>query len=138
VTNRRSVRDAARAFMRQMGLVVVEEWVWVKVTSGGEPVGAVDGEWRKPYEVLLVARLAGNEYERAEDESGVKRRIILAVPDEHSRKPCLKELCELLLDLPKPYEALEVFARGLTAQWHAWGDEVLLFNWDGYWRDNDI
>jgi N6-adenosine-specific RNA methylase IME4 len=43
----------------------------------------------------------------------------------HSRKPNLRGLFEELL--PERYEALEVFARNLTAGWWAWGDEVLLF-----------
>jgi N6-adenosine-specific RNA methylase IME4 len=136
ITNRGRIRDAARTFVHEMGLRVVEEWVWVKVTAEGEPVGAVDGEWRKPYEVLLVAKSVNEDGSEAV-EGELKRRVIVAVPDEHSRKPCLKDLFELLLDLPRPYEALEVFARNLTAAWHAWGNEVLLFNWRGYWRDNE-
>lgn len=33
------------------------------------------------------------------------------------------------------YSALEVFARNLTAGWWACGNEVLKFNWDGWWVD---
>jgi N6-adenosine-specific RNA methylase IME4 len=70
----------------------------------------------------------------AGDEGTVVRRVVAAVPDLHSRKPCLKELFELL-HMPADYQAVEIFARNLTAGWHSWGDEAILFNWDGFWKD---
>ncbi|KAI9836638.1 MAG: hypothetical protein M1819_001272 [Sarea resinae] len=100
-----------------LGATLVEEWVWAKVTAGGAPITDLDGLWRKPYEVLLIGRrvkavVAGGEdddddEDEEEDEDHderdtktpkqdakvpvqVKRRILVAVPDFHSRKPCLR------------------------------------------------
>jgi N6-adenosine-specific RNA methylase IME4 len=128
VTNKAAIRSTADSWLAELGLVVREEWIWVKTTVVGEPVLPVNGTWRVPWEVLLVAGEADEEHE-------FKRRVFAAVPDEHSRKPCLKELFEMLLDLPTDYEACEVFARGLTAGWYAWGNECLLFNHEAYWSE---
>lgn len=134
VTNKPRIRSAAIEWLEELGMVVVEEWIWVKVTTSGEPVLPVEGEWRKPYEILLIA---GSPQGLAGPGTQVQRRIIAAVPDEHSRKPCLKELFELLLDLPPDYTGLEIFSRNLVAGWHSWGNEVILFNWEGYWTEED-
>ncbi|KFY33778.1 hypothetical protein V494_07324 [Pseudogymnoascus sp. VKM F-4513 (FW-928)] len=58
----------------------------------------------------------------------VKRRVIIAVPDMHSRKPNLKALFQPLLpNSTVPLRCLEIFARNLTAHSWAWGDEALKF-----------
>ncbi len=36
---------------------------------------------------------------------------------------------------PSDYQALEIFARNLTAGWWSCGDEVLKFNWEGCWTE---
>ncbi|RMD39880.1 hypothetical protein DV735_g5247, partial [Chaetothyriales sp. CBS 134920] len=103
--------------MQRHGLHLGEEWTWTKITSGGEPVTALDGLWRKPYETLLL-------FNRSSSTAGQRcRRFIFAVPDLHSRKPCLKQLFDQIL--PAGYQALEIFARSVTAGWWSWGDEVL-------------
>jgi len=145
-TNKPSVRAAAISYLADLGLSVVEEWIWIKVTTQGMPVLPIEGIWRKPWEVLLIGqqqpitqttskRMDEHQYNPFREAITVRRRVIAAVPDEHSRKPCLKELFETLLCLPAEYEALEVFARNLSAGWHAWGNEVLLLNWEGFWSD---
>jgi N6-adenosine-specific RNA methylase IME4 len=111
------------------GLELVEEWVWLKVTTSGEPICALDSTWRKPYEILLVGRKKGLDTAT----ENFKRRVIIGVPDLHSRKPNLKILFEPML--PSKYEALEVFARNLTAGWWAWGNEVLKFQSEEHWHD---
>jgi N6-adenosine-specific RNA methylase IME4 len=133
ITNKRAIRQAVLRSLREMGLGLCEEWIWLKVTSCGEPVTTLDGLWRKPYEVLLlfcrqVAVRGGQGYLPEYPE--VKRRVVIAVPDIHSRKPCLKELLKSPL-VPEEYTALEIFARNLTAGWWSWGNEVLKFNEDG-------
>ena len=131
-TSTEGIRAAAISYLADLGLSVVEEWIWIKVTTQGMPVLPIEGIWRKPWEMLLV----GQRQPMSQTEAvTVRRRVIAAVPDEHSRKPCLKELFETLLGLPTKYEALEVFARNLSAGWHAWGNEVLLLNWEGFWSD---
>ncbi|KAK4238853.1 MT-A70-domain-containing protein [Achaetomium macrosporum] len=117
---------------------LVGEWTWLKITASGEPVVPVESGWRKPWERLLIARKRGDA--GAGDGEGecmrkgpIEGKVIVAVPDVHSRKPNLRCLFEEML--PEPYEALEVFARNLTAEWWAWGDEVLLFQRRECWVD---
>lgn len=135
-TNSAKSRSAARGALQKAGLQPFEEWVWIKTTTKGQPVTTLRGLWRQPFEVLVLGKLG-------KQNDTIRRRIIAAVPDIHSRKPNLKELVEQIF-FPsgdatdgqsgvRAYEALEVFARNLTAGWWACGDEVLRFNWDGWW-----
>jgi N6-adenosine-specific RNA methylase IME4 len=126
ITNKAAVRLHVLTTLADLGLRLQEEWVWMKVTTKGEPVTALDGIWRKPYEILLLLQ-------QRNSRPTVPRRVIIAVPDIHSRKPCLKNLIESYL--PRPYRALEIFARNLTAGWWSWGDEVLKFQHERYWAD---
>ena len=118
------------------GVELTEEWVWLKTTIHGEPVTRIASAWRKPYEVLLLGSRKRNLYE--DNPTGMqqpKRRVLVAVPDLHSRKPCLKELIEpLLSSLEGETRVLEVFARHLVAGWWSWGDECIKFNWEGCWH----
>ncbi|CAK3924494.1 hypothetical protein MYCGRDRAFT_75907 [Lecanosticta acicola] len=139
ITNRQSLRELVLAedgIFDQWGLVLEEEWIWLKTTVKGEPVSDIDSLWRKPYEVLLLARKQrrGSVVTRQTCQSAPKRRVIMAVPDLHSRKPCLKGLIEPLLTQQKDYRALEVFARHLVAGWWSWGDECTKFNCESHWQ----
>lgn len=115
----------------EWGVELVGEWTWLKVTAAGEPVVSVDSAWRKPWERLLIARRKGGE------KGAVRDKVIVSVPDVHSRKPNLRGLFEDEGLLPEKYEALEVFARNLTAGWWAWGDEALLFQRKECWVDEE-
>ncbi|GAB1730279.1 hypothetical protein NU195Hw_g9226t1 [Hortaea werneckii] len=171
ITNKPSIRetvlDPEEGIFAAWGVELIEEWIWGKTTAQGEPVSSLEGVWRRPYEVLLVGRRRGRGdgvgggggagvggqgegVGGCDGEGGrkVKRRVILGVPDLHSRKPCLKGLVEEILlrdhhhghhhhDGRTGYRALEVFARNLVAGWWSWGDECLKFNWEGYWRSGD-
>jgi N6-adenosine-specific RNA methylase IME4 len=133
VTNKPAIHDlvlGTNGLFDSWGLGLVEEWVWLKVTTSGEPICALDSTWRKPYEILLVGRKRGS----GSADAGFKRRVIIGVPDLHSRKPNLKTLFEPML--PSRYEALEIFARNLTAGWWAWGYEVLKFQSEEHWVDS--
>ncbi|KAI9814353.1 MAG: hypothetical protein M1826_002265 [Phylliscum demangeonii] len=126
------------------GLELVEEWVWIKTTTQGEPITSLSSTWKKPYEIMLLGRKKPRRTSDADNDdatpppssssssSSVKRRVIAAVPDLHSRKPSLKSLIEPLMPAQN-YRALEIFARNLTDGWWAWGDEVLKFNADHAW-----
>ena len=71
-----------------------------------------------------------------EERGEVKRRVIVGVPDLHSRKPNLKVLFEHLLGKrEREFEALEIFARNPTAGWWSWGNEVLKFLMEEYWTE---
>lgn len=112
---------------------LVEEWIWVKVTTKGEPMFDIDGLMRKPFEVLLLGRAAPNGWTKMEHTRSPRKKVIAAVPDVHSRKPCLKELLEPYMPDVREYGALEIFARNLVTGWTSWGNEVIKFNWERYW-----
>jgi N6-adenosine-specific RNA methylase IME4 len=131
ITNKPAFRQVVLGedgHFERWGVGLVEEWIWLKVTSSGEPISELGSMWRKPYEILLVGRKG------APSGEGVIRRILVGVPDLHSRKPNLKGLFEHVMEKER-YEALEVFARNLTAGWWAWGDEALKFQSAEYWID---
>jgi len=91
-----------------------------------------EGLWRKPYEVLVIGKRR-NGFERGDWDGEIVRRVIAAVPDVHSRKPNLREVLERVFFGDWGYEALEVFARNLTAGWWSVGNEVLKFNDEKWW-----
>lgn len=147
VTNKIACRDVVigtGGLFEQMGLEVVEEWVWVKVTRFGEPVTDLKGLWRKPYEVCIVGRKrrtrdADNPIGELKAGVEIVRRVLFGVPDLHSRKPCLKRLAERLLVKEEERQGkvwgLEMFARCCVAECVAWGDEAVLFNCKDQWVD---
>jgi N6-adenosine-specific RNA methylase IME4 len=133
ITNKPAFRDMVLGeggLFEGWGVHLVEEWIWLKVTSAGEPISELGSMWRKPYEILLVGRRG------AFPDGDVKRRVLVGVPDLHSRKPNLKSIFEQVMKKEK-YEALEIFARNLTSGWWAWGNEVLKFQSDECWIDAD-
>lgn len=137
ITNGTKAQNSVMKAFKTWGVGLVEEWAWLKTTVKGLPVTDVEGIWRKPYEILLVGRRMDGSNDRGSfPESEVQRRVIVAVPDFHSRKPSLKELFTPMMVDPESYRALEVFARSLTAGWLSWGDEVVKFNWEGHWPRN--
>ncbi|KFA65167.1 hypothetical protein S40285_01505 [Stachybotrys chlorohalonatus IBT 40285] len=129
VTNAASVRDlvtSSTGLLASWGMELVTEWTWVKVTSLGEPLYDVNSRWRKPWEKLLIAKRAGARLPKVPTS-----KVIIAVPDLHSRKPNLRELFKDVLG--DGYTGLEVFARNVTAGWWCWGDETLMFQEKRHW-----
>ena len=156
ITNAEKARRAAYEALSDAGFAISEEWIWVKTTWDGQPISALDGLWRKPYEILVIGRKSGLNVDAnatANDTSPLPqtddltrmgeaittRRVIAAVPDLHSRKPNLKSILENVFFTEtghlQEYSALEVFARNLTAGWWAAGNEVLRFNARKCWVD---
>ncbi|KAI4277572.1 MAG: hypothetical protein LQ337_001645 [Flavoplaca oasis] len=141
ITNKASVRDAALRAFQSWGVELVEEWAWLKVTAHGEPICDLHGSMRRPYEIVLLGKavdVTGDEYEASTSPKSTTKRLIVGVPDLHSRKPCLKEIIEPMIKHRLSYRALEIFARNLTAGWWSWGNEVLKYNWKGYWTADDM
>ena len=135
ITNNPNVRDLVlgpSGLFESWNVSLVEEWIWLKITTNGEPITLLQSVWRKPYEVLLIGKSPADRLTAVATscEEPIQRRVLLAVPDLHSRKPCLKSLFEktLLHEQAQSYKALEVFARYLVTGWMSWGDEVLKFN----------
>ncbi|KAL9615036.1 MAG: hypothetical protein Q9167_000568 [Letrouitia subvulpina] len=134
ITNSPAVRRIAVETFDQWGVELNEEWRWLKTTIHGELVGEINGSWRRPYETLLLGRMR-DPTQSSPKVHEVHKRLIVAVPDFHSRKPSLRELIEPMMPSRSEYRALEIFARNLTAGWWSWGDEVLKYNWEGYWAE---
>lgn len=135
ITNKGAVRELVvgpDGLFASYGVQLIEEWVWVKTTIHGEPQSDLQATRRKPYEILLVGRKFG-DWSPNNVKTTPRRRIIAAVPDVHSRKPCLKELLEDIFELGPGYRGLEIFARYLTSGWWSWGNEALKFNQSCYW-----
>lgn len=134
VTNKAAIRALVLGpggLFEHWGVDLCEEWIWLKTTVHGEPVTPLEGMWnrKKPYEVLLVGK---KKVTGTAEAGNITRRVMIAVPDLHSRKPCLKKMIETLVGTNG--NVLEVFARHLVAGWWSWGDECFKFNWEGYWQ----
>lgn len=108
------------------GLELVAEWTWLKLTSSGAPICNIESSRRKPWERLLIATRRGLSNNRP-----LRNRVLLSVPDLHSRKPNLRAEFEEFLG--RGYRGLEIFARNLTSGWWAWGDQVLMFQSRKQW-----
>lgn len=96
--------------------------------------------FRKPYEILLIARKAGGDNVAEIPD----RKVIIAVPGYHSQKPCLKGffyrrrgLTVAIFDenLSEGYRGCELYARNLVEGWMSVGDECLKFMRDDYWSE---
>ncbi|KAF2631881.1 MT-A70-domain-containing protein [Macroventuria anomochaeta] len=141
ITNKSALRDhvlGPGGLFETWNVGLIEEWIWIKTTTKGDPMFDIDDTMRKPYEVLLLGRAAPNAWTTMTHASSPRKRVIAAVPDIHSRKPCLKELLEPYVPEPTDYSALEVFARYLVAGWTSWGNEVLKYNSNIYWAKDSI
>ncbi|POS83917.1 hypothetical protein EPUL_003879, partial [Erysiphe pulchra] len=135
ITNKPKIRSLALKLFDQWGLSVIEEWIWLKVTVSGEPIFPISSLWRKPYELLLIGRKVATVILT---ESDVKRRVLVGVPDLHSRKPNLKGLLEKEFGFgPGNYTGLEIFARNSTIGWWSWGFEALMFQELRFWKNFD-
>jgi N6-adenosine-specific RNA methylase IME4 len=117
----------------EWGIELIEKVVWLKVTIHGDPICQLDSVWRKPYEILFVGR---KKRQRVRDFVHVKTRILIGVPDMHSRKPNLESVFASKVDNAKIL-GLEIFARNLTAGWWAWGNEVFKYQDPEYWHNED-
>lgn len=133
ITNKPSIQaflTSSTGLFAAWGLEVVTEWTWLKVAASGEPLYRVDSAWRKPWEKLVIAKRIGSK-----KPGGLDSRVIVAVPDVHSRKPNLRGLFQDFLG--QDFLGLEIFARNLTAGWWSWGDEVLRFQQPEHWRETE-
>lgn len=143
ITNKAATHQAVlgtQGLFETWGVQLVEEWIWCKVTTRGEPVTEVAGIWRKPYEVCLIGQRRTDA--ASLDHHTPQRRVIFGVPDLHSRKPCLKDLAARLLfgneeerQESRDCAALELFARYAVAGWMSWGLEANKYNHRDWWVD---
>ena len=130
ITNKELIRRKVVQKLYQHGFEFSEEWVWLKVTAEGEPILPLEGFWRHPYEICLIFRYRRNPGNLS---SPPTRRILVASPDLHSRKPSLKQLTKLFFPELQLKWCLEIFARNLTAGWVSWGKEALKYANEQAW-----
>ncbi|KAF5026697.1 hypothetical protein F66182_1204 [Fusarium sp. NRRL 66182] len=131
ITNKPSIQDfltSSAGLFAVWGLELVTEWTWLKVATSGEPLYDIGSTWRKPWEKLIIAKRIGSKR-----LDSLKPKVMVAVPDVHSRKPNLRGLFQNVLG--KECVGLEIFARNLTAGWWSWGDEVFRFQQPEHWSD---
>ncbi|CAF9903748.1 MAG: hypothetical protein GOMPHAMPRED_000527 [Gomphillus americanus] len=135
VTNKASTNQRVVQIFEENGIEMIEEWIWLKVTSNGEPVLPINGMYRQPWETCLVGRR-----NISSDDLGheVKRKLIVACPELHSRKPWIGSMLAEVYGIQQPGELrkLEIFARCVTASWCAWGDEATKFNDNKWWQQS--
>ena len=75
-------------FFKSLGISLIEEWYWIKVTRSGELVLSLSSSHRKPFEVLFIGQVNLNLDKKIDTKKSVKRRAIMSVPSKyHSRKP---------------------------------------------------
>ncbi|KAI0899714.1 MT-A70-domain-containing protein [Annulohypoxylon nitens] len=129
ITNKVAITDlllSPSGIFSEWGIEFIGEWVWLKVTNSGDPIVDVESQWRKPWERLLLGRKRGST-----GRAPIPTKVIVGVPDVHSRKPNLRSLFQNIM--PENYSGLEMFARNLTAGWWSWGNEVLFFQQRHHW-----
>ena len=146
--NLKMITKVKTILFKRWRVELVAEWVWLKVypsctcltkvTTHGEPVVSMSSSFRKPYEILLLARKPSvqNTLEIP------KNKVLIAVPGYHSQKPCLKGTSpEIVLTsgifdgiLPEGSRVCELYARNLVEGWMSVGEECLKFMRDNYWK----
>ncbi|KAG0033221.1 Methyltransferase-like protein 4 [Podila clonocystis] len=126
ITNRAKVKKVViEKLFPAWGLIWEAHWFWLKVTTHGEPVLSLESRHRKPYEV--------------------KKKLLVSVPSQHSRKPSIAQLLEKEF-LPPSEESslsqdegprrLELFARNLDEGFISWGNEPIRYQYCGHKPSN--
>ncbi|KAG0271624.1 Methyltransferase-like protein 4 [Linnemannia exigua] len=160
ITNRAKIRKVVvEKLFPAWGLELVAHWYWLKVTTQGEPVLSLDSKHRRPYEGILIGRRKKAQSspgspgtaisKEALTETGPKRRLIVSVPSQHSRKPSIMDLVsEEYFQGPRPPNStqdmspvketerrlpgrLELFARTLEEGVLSWGNEPFKYQYCG-------
>ncbi|KAI4890507.1 hypothetical protein NFI96_011444 [Prochilodus magdalenae] len=140
VTNRsRHLRFVKEELYPHWGVKLLAEWLWVKVTRGGEFVFPLDSPHKKPYEVLLLGRICAkaDSATRPEECEIPDHRLLISIPSAlHSQKPSLSAVL-------RPYikqnaRCLEMFARSLQPGWTSWGNEVIKFQHHSYFTTESM
>lgn len=141
ITNKKSFKDMVigeGGLFEHWGVQHLEEWAWLKVTRHGEPMSKIDGVWRKPYEIAVVGQKMTTSAHSQDSTPVVVRRVLVGVPDAHSRKPNLGEVLEAVHGRGTGKRVgLEIFARNMTAGAWGWGDQVLEYQDVECWEERE-
>eukprot|EP00300_Choanocystis_sp_HF-7_P008769 c16099_g1_i2.p1 GENE.c16099_g1_i2~~c16099_g1_i2.p1 ORF type:complete len:340 (-),score=44.93 c16099_g1_i2:110-1129(-) len=118
-------------------------WLWTKVTQEGCLVRPISCTHRRPYELIVCGFAECSTPEQPETMLGAQKvnegfslprnLVLVSSPQQHSRKPSLKGLVEMLLH--RPTHGLELFARNLTPGWWSIGNQVLMFQNESHLTD---
>ncbi|KAG0363766.1 Methyltransferase-like protein 4 [Podila minutissima] len=155
ITNRAKVKKVViEKLFPAWGLTWVAHWFWLKVTTHGEPVLSLESRHRKPYEGILIGRrMPSNSTDtststarlpetdnRSVSPLSVKKKLLVSVPSQHSRKPSIAQLLEKEF-LPPSEEnnlsqdegprRLELFARNMEEGFISWGNEPIRYQYCG-------
>ncbi|KAF9283219.1 Methyltransferase-like protein 4 [Mortierella alpina] len=101
VTNRAKVKKVVvEKLFPSWGLELVAHWYWLKVTTKGDPVLSLENRHRRAYEGILIGRRttpqkkASPQVSSDVPRSRIERRLIVSVPNQHSRKPSIFKILE--------------------------------------------
>ncbi|KAG5513856.1 hypothetical protein PMAC_000478 [Pneumocystis sp. 'macacae'] len=123
VTNKKSIHHfVENKLLKKWKMIKCGSWCWLKVTDIGEPIFNIHSFNRKPFEEIIFA-----QFIKEPEKIQFKKRIIAAVPDLHSRKPCIKNLLNSLIH---DYKGCEIFSRNLIPGWFSIGNQTLKAQWD--------
>ncbi|KAF9385490.1 hypothetical protein CPB97_004758 [Podila verticillata] len=154
ITNRAKVQKVVvEKLFPAWGLTWVAHWFWLKVTTHGEPVLSLECGHRKPYEGILIGtRIPSNNTDTSTATAGlpnvnkncssshsVKKKLLVSVPSQHSRKPSIAQLLEKEFlasseensNQDKEPRRLELFARNLEEGFVSWGNEPIRYQYCG-------
>lgn len=133
-----------------------QTWHWLKVTNEYEMVLPIDSTHRKPYEPIIIGYRPPIQQDQVDpvhlDEVPsptllqpvkteavapvIPEKVIISIPGAHSSKPNLGEV--LIHELGKYIDpnpnCLELFARNLYPGWTSWGNQVLNFQQEKYFK----
>ncbi|KAF9934518.1 Methyltransferase-like protein 4 [Linnemannia zychae] len=158
ITNRTKIRKVVvEKLFPAWGLELVAQWYWLKITTHGEPVLSLDNKHRRPYESILIGKKKTVASSGPLEDvaiptdifsTNIKRRLIVSVPSQHSRKPSIMDLLseeyfkdnspttskqeEMAQNTTKYVpNRLELFARTLEEGVLSWGNEPFKYQYCG-------
>ncbi|KAF9366495.1 Methyltransferase-like protein 4 [Mortierella sp. NVP85] len=161
ITNRAKAKKVVlKKLFPAWGLELAAHWIWLKVTTHGEPVLSLDNTHRKPYEGILIGRRrpdfkgTGANATLPSEICNINRKLLVSVPAQHSRKPSISVLLEEeffsqnsavpgattidnSIQGKMSLNKLELFARNLEEGVFSWGNEPIRHQYCGRGRDRD-
>lgn len=101
-------------------------WVWLKVTNEGQPVRPLSDVQNKAYEWLIIGK-------KGLDSMEIDEKVICSVPCAlHSSKPPIFEIIKDYTNFE--LKILEIFARNLNRNCTSWGNQVLNFQHELFFK----
>ncbi|KFM75515.1 Methyltransferase-like protein 4, partial [Stegodyphus mimosarum] len=124
--NEKQINFVKDELFQQWNVTSSAIWHWSKITQKGHFIHPINSHHKKPYENILLGRVAFDERNCSAYSFPVLKsnKVIVSVPSSiHSHKPPLMEILKPYI--PKHPKCLELFARYLLPGWTSVGNEVL-------------